>query len=225
VGDAVGGILAEAVGVAISPVPIIAVVLLLSATKGRGKAFGFLVGWLVGLAVVGTVVLLLADPAGASTDDGPATWVSWIVLGLGVLLIFFAVRQFRGRPRDGVEPPMPKWMAAIDGFSVGKSFGFGFVLSALNPKNLTLTLAAAVTIATAGLSTTDSFLTLGVFVIIGTIGVAVPIGIYLLAGHKASEMLSELRHWLAIHNAAIMSVLFVVIGAKLIGDGVGQLFG
>jgi threonine/homoserine/homoserine lactone efflux protein len=151
--------------------------------------------------------------------------VSWIVLGLGVLLIFFAVRQFRGRPRDGVEPPMPKWMAAIDGFSVGKSFGFGFVLSALNPKNLTLTLAAAATIATAGLSTTDSFLTLGVFVIIGTIGVAVPIGIYLLAGHKASEMLSELRHWLAIHNAAIMSVLFVVIGAKLIGDGVGQLFG
>lgn len=224
-GAAIGSILPEAIGVAISPIPIIAVVLLLSTAKGKANAFGFLIGWLVGLGLVGTLVLLFADPAGASTDDGPAAWVGWLLLALGVLLLFLALKQFRGRPRDGVEPPMPKWMAAIDKFSFGKATGIGFVLSAVNPKNLALTLAAAASIAAAGLSTSSSFVVLGVFVLVGTVGLAIPIGIYLLAGRKSAEILDDLHHWLALHNAAIMSVLFVIIGAKLIGDGLGKILG
>ncbi len=221
----IGGVLPLAIAVAISPVPIIAIVLLLSSEKGKGNAFGFLVGWLVGLSVAGAVVLLVADPAGASTDDGPAAWVGWLVLLLGVLLLVLGVKRFINRPHDGQEPPMPKWMAAIDEFSFGKSFGVGFVLSAVNPKNLTLTVAAAATIAAAGLTTSDSFGALGIFGIIGTIGLAIPMGIYLLTGARADELLSRLRHSLAMHNAVIMAVLFVIIGAKLIGDGVANLFG
>jgi hypothetical protein len=114
---------------------------------------------------------------------------------------------------------MPKWMAAIDGFSAGRSTLIGFALAALNPKNLTLTLAASAAIAAAGLSGSESYVVLAVFVVIGTLGLAIPIGIAVFGGDKASETLSELHHWLAIHNAAIMSVLFVVIGSKLVGDG------
>ncbi len=220
-GSAIGQILPTAIGVAISPVPIIAVVLLLASPKGKGKALGFLLGWLVGLGVVGVVVLLVADPAGASTDTGPATWVGWLLVILGALAFLLGIRQFRGRPRGDEEPPMPKWMAAIDEFTAGRSTAIGFVLAALNPKNLTLTLAAAATIASAGLTTTDSYIVLAVFVVIGTIGLAIPIGIYFLGGDKAAATLEELHHWLAVHNAAIMSVLFVVIGAKLLGNGLG----
>jgi hypothetical protein len=114
---------------------------------------------------------------------------------------------------------MPKWMGAIDRFKLGQSLGIGFVLAALNPKNLTLTLAAAATIAGAGLAGSDPYIVLAVFVIIGTLGLAIPIGIYFLGGDKAAETLADLRHWLAVNNAAIMSVLFVVIGAKLVGSG------
>lgn len=224
-GAAIGAILPLAIGVAISPIPIIAVVLLLSTPRGKGNAIGLLVGWLVGLSVVGTAVLLLADSADASTDDGAAGWVGWLILGLGALLIILGIKRFAGRPRDGKEPPLPKWMAAIDQFSFGKSIGFGFVLSAVNPKNLTLTLAAAASIAALGLSTSNAFAVLAVFVVIGSIGLAIPVGIYLLAGQKATDMLNDLRHWLAMHNAAIMSVLFVIIGAKLLGDGIAKLFG
>jgi hypothetical protein len=218
-GSAIGAILPEAVGVAISPIPIIAIVLLLSSPRGKPKAFGFLIGWLVGLGVVGTIVLLAADPAGASTDEGPADWVGWLILALGALAVLLGVKQWRGRPRGDEEPPMPKWMAAIDGFSTGRSLAIGFVLAALNPKNLTLTLAASAAIAAAGLSGSDSFVVLAVFVVIGTLGLAIPMGIAVFGGDNASETLSELHHWLAIHNAAIMSVLFVVIGAKLVGNG------
>lgn len=224
-GSVIGDILPEAIAVAISPIPIIAVVLLLSTTKGKGKAFGFLIGWLVGLGIVGTVVLLVADPAGASTDDGPAPWVGWLILALGVVLILLGIKGFLGRPKDGVEPPMPKWMAAIDQFGFGKCLGIGFILAAVNPKNLALTVAAAAAIGAAGLSTGSSFAVLGVFVVLGTIGIALPIAIYLLAGTNAVNILNDLRHWMAIHNPAIMSVLFVLIGAKLIGDGASKILG
>lgn len=218
-GQAIGDILPEAIGVAISPIPIIAVVLLLSTPKGKGNALAFLAGWLVGLAVVGTFVLLVADPAGAAGDSGPATWVGWLLLALGVLAVLLGIAQFRKRPRAGEDPPMPKWMGAVDKFTAGRSGAIGLALAAINPKNLTLTLAAATAIAGAGLETGESFLALGVFVIVGTIGLAIPILIYFLGGDRSTEMLEDLREWLATHNAAIMAVLFVVIGAKLVGSG------
>ncbi|HEY7704052.1 MAG TPA: GAP family protein [Acidimicrobiia bacterium] len=218
-GAVIGEILGEAVGVAISPLPIIAIVLLLSSSKGRSNAFAFLLGWLAGLAVVGTLVLLLADPAGASTDSGPAKWVGWLVLALGALCVLLGIRQFRGRPRGGEEAPLPKWMTVIDQFTPGRSLAIGFALAAINPKNTTLTLAASAAIAGAGLDTAASFVVLAVFVLIGTLGLFIPFAIYLLGGDKAADTLQGLRHWLAINNAAIMAVLFVVIGAKLIGSG------
>jgi len=223
VGSTIGAILGEAVGVAVSPVPIIAVVLLLSTPKGKTNALSFLAGWLVGLGVVGAVVLALADPTHASSDAGPAAWVGWMFLLLGVLLVLIGVRAFRHRPKGGVEPPLPKWMAAIDGFSPGRSLLVGFALAALNPKNLTLTLAASTTIASAGLATSQSYIVLAVFVVIGTLGLAFPVGIYFLGGDKAAETLGELRHWLAMNNSAIMSVLCLVIGVKLIGNGMQTL--
>ena len=105
------------------------------------------------------------------------------------------------------EPPMPKWMSAIDQFTAARSLGLGFLLAALNPKNLTLTLAAAASIAAAGLSSSDSYIVLAVFVVIGTIGLAIPIGVYFLGGDTAAETLAGLRHWLALNNATIMAVL------------------
>src|SRR3954451_21998008 len=77
-GQAVGQVLSFGAGVALSPVPIIAVVLMLATPRGRVNGPAFLGGWLVGLAVVGTVVLLAASGGGASSAGEPATWVSWL---------------------------------------------------------------------------------------------------------------------------------------------------
>ena len=88
-----------AVGVAISPIPIIAVVLMLSTPKGKGNGLSFLLGWLLGLGLVG-VIVLLADPRrGASEDGGPATWVGWLVLILGLIAVLIGIRSWRNRPR------------------------------------------------------------------------------------------------------------------------------
>jgi len=49
-GEAIGQVVSLGVGVAISPVPIIAVVLMLGTPRGRVNGPAFIAGWLAGLA-------------------------------------------------------------------------------------------------------------------------------------------------------------------------------
>jgi len=52
-GKAIGGSLPLAVGIALSPIPIIAVVLMLTSRRARVNGPVFVLGWLAGLAIVG----------------------------------------------------------------------------------------------------------------------------------------------------------------------------
>jgi threonine/homoserine/homoserine lactone efflux protein len=221
--EAIGQVLPTAVGVAISPMPIVAAVLMLVSARARTNGPAFILGWIVGLAAVGTIMLLIADPAGASEDDGPATWVSWLKILLGALLLLVALRQWRGRPRGEEEPPAPKWMGAIAEFTPVKAAAAGVVLSTLNPKNLLLAIAAAAAIAATGIPGGEQAVAYAIFTVIGTIGVAVPVVIYFSLGDRAPRLLGSLRAWMEHSNAVIMAVLLLVIGIKLIGDGIAGL--
>jgi threonine/homoserine/homoserine lactone efflux protein len=221
--DAVGQVLSLGVGVALSPIPIIAVVLMLGTPRGRVNGPAFVLGWILGLGLVGAIVLVAAGGADASGDDEPATWVSVLQLVLGVLLALVAARQWRGRPRAGEEAGLPKWMRTIDTFTPARSAGIAVALSAINPKNLLLTVGAAAAIAQTGADTGTQAIALAVFVLVGTLGPGAPVALYFALGDRARGMLEDLRGWMGAHNAAIMAVLCLVIGAKLIGDGVSGL--
>jgi threonine/homoserine/homoserine lactone efflux protein len=221
--DAIGQVLSLGVGVALSPVPIIAVVLMLGTARARSNGPAFVLGWVIGLAVVGTIVLLAASGADASEGGEPATWVGVLELVLGCLLALVAVRQWRGRPRKGDEAALPKWMQTIDTFSPGKALAMGALLSGVNPKNLLLTLGAASAIAQTGIDTGQQAVALAVFVAIGTLGPGLPVAIYFALGARAKHVLDDLKLWMAAHNSAIMAVLCLVIGAKLIGDAITGL--
>jgi threonine/homoserine/homoserine lactone efflux protein len=223
VGDAIGQVLSLGVAVALSPVPIIAVVLMLGTPRASANGAAFVLGWVVGLAVVGTFVLVAASGADASEDGEPATWVGVLKLVLGALLVLVALRQWRGRPREGDEAELPKWMQTIDTFSPGKALAMGILFSGVNPKNLILTVAAASAIAQTGIDTGEQAVALAVFVVIGTLGPGLPVAMYFALGARARHVLDELKAWMAGHNAAIMAVLCLVIGAKLIGDGISGL--
>src|ERR1700733_4740377 len=123
-GQAIGGILPLAIGVALSPIPIIAVVLMLATPRGKICGPAFVGGWLIGLAVVGTIVLLVAGGAGATSSDGePETWVSVLKLLLGLLLLPVGYKQWHGRPQGETEVALPKWMEQIDTFTPIKAAG------------------------------------------------------------------------------------------------------
>jgi hypothetical protein len=118
---------------------------------------------------------------------------------------------------------MPKWMATIDTFTPGKSFGLGALLAGVNPKNLALTLAASVSIGQANLTGAEPWFTLLVFVVIASATVAGPVLYFLMAGASAERTLTSGKVWLIANNATVMAVLFVVFGAVLVGQGFGGL--
>jgi len=222
-GQVLGEILPLAIGVAISVVPIIAVILMLMTPEARSNGLAFLAGWLLGLVVVGGVVLAVASGADVATEDGPSTAVEVAKLVFGILFLLLALKQWRSRPAPGAEPSLPKWMNRIDRVTPGRAVGLGAALSGVNPKNLLLTASASAIVAQAGLSTGQEVGSLAIFVLLGSLGVLAPVGAYFALGSRAAGVLGDWRVWLAANNAAIMFVLFLVFGASLIGKGIGGL--
>jgi len=64
-GKAIGASLPLAVGITLSPVPIIAVVLMLTSRRAKVNGPAFVLGWLIGLGIVGAIVLAVAGAGNA----------------------------------------------------------------------------------------------------------------------------------------------------------------
>jgi threonine/homoserine/homoserine lactone efflux protein len=215
-GDAIGETLGFAVGIAVSPIPIAAVILMLFSGRARSNSVSFMIAWIVGIAVVTGVVV--AIPGLEADDSAPSTTTGWVKLVLGVLLLAVGVRQWGSRPGPDDEPAMPGWMARIDELRPGAAFGLGFLLSALNPKNLLLAAAAGVALGSLPLSTGETVGAVVVFTVIAALSVAVPVVAYLIAGARLDPTLDRTKAWLIANNTAVMAVLLLVFGVSLLGD-------
>jgi len=222
-GQGIGEVLTFAIGAAISPVPIIAVILMLFSQRAKVNGLIFLAGWVLALAVVSSVAYVVSDQSNAATSSTASDTISWGKIVFGVLFLLLAARNWRNRPEPGTEPEMPKWMAGIDALTPGKAFGLGVLLAGPNPKNLLLSIGAGAGLAQLGLSTTDAVVALIVFVVVGSLTIAGPVVYYLVGGDHAKVQLDSMKGWLAVHNAAVMTVLFLVFGVDLIAKGLTPL--
>ncbi len=221
--EVLGDTLTLALGVAISPVPVIATILmLLSPAAGRTGA-SFLAGWLVGITAAISIVTALGAliPAGSGDAGGrPVVGAIQALLGLG--LVALAVRQWRGRPGPGDEPELPGWMTGITGVSPGKAFGLGALLAAANPKNLLLAVAAGVAFSQAALPTGSLVVSVAIWVLIAASTVLIPVVAALSMPERVAGPLDRLKTWLTANNAAVMCVLLLVIGVNLVGKALAQ---
>jgi hypothetical protein len=218
----IGDVLPLAVGIAISPIPIIAAILMLLSPKAKGASVGFLIGWIVGIVVALGVFIALASviPQADADQSQPIAGVVKIVLG--ALMLLLALKQWQGRPGPGVEAALPKWMVAIDQITAVKGIGLGFLLAAVNPKNLLLGASAGVIIGSAGLAIGSTVVVAAIFTLIAAVSVAVPVIGYLLAAKAMAGPLESLRGWLVHNNAVVMSILLLVIGVTVVGKGIAS---
>lgn len=86
-GQVLGDVLGLAAAVAVSPLPIIAMILVLATPRGRLNGILFTVGWILGLSVLGAAVLAIVGPRGSSSSSSTSSQpgVLFFVMGLKLL--------------------------------------------------------------------------------------------------------------------------------------------
>lgn len=218
----IGTLLPAAIGVALSPVPIIAIILVLGTPRARSAGLAFSLGWTTGLTVVVAIVTALVG-AGDGDDAAPSTFVSWLRIAIGVLFLALAVEQWRGRPARGVRSEPPRWMATIGQMPANRALLLGAALAGANPKNLALAVSAAASIGDGGLSAGGEVVAAVVFVLLGSVTVAGPTIWYLIAPTRAARPLDSIKDFMTEHNAVIMMTVLLLLGVNVLGNGIGGL--
>jgi hypothetical protein len=218
--DVLVTVLPLALVVGLSPLPIVPVVLLLMAPRARTTGPAFLLAWLVVLTALAVAALLLAgvrEPGGEAEET-----VSWIELVLGVLLLAGGVVKWLRRPRAGTSKAAPGWMASLDAAGPRQAAGLGALL-AVNPKNILMALAAGTEVALLAQGAGQAAAAVGLFVVVGSLGVGTPVVVRLLLGQRADPALASARGWLERHGSTVSVVVLVVLGALLVVSAVPGL--
>ncbi len=217
--QAVGEAALFGIGVALSPLAVIAVVLMLAERGGRTGAVLFALVWAGALAAVATAALLLADGAGADDGGDPADWVVGLQILLGLALLVVAGRQWRGRGEAVTEDELPGWMQKVDGLSTGGAAAMA-ALIAVKPKNLLLSIGVAVAIAELGAEPGAQAAGVAAFVLVGTLAPGIPLAISLLMGERGPAALGSVRSWMVRESTTIVVLLCLVFAGKLLSDAV-----
>jgi threonine/homoserine/homoserine lactone efflux protein len=221
-----GEVLPYALGVALSPIPVIATILLLMSPRPRQLGVGFMGGWLVGVLVPVVVFTLLSEVLPDRDQDATDQPIRGVIqLVLGSALIALAVRRWRSRPKAGEEPRLPKWMSSIDSMTLTGAVRLAVLLAAVNPKNLLMLAAAGSAIGYSLDGPGEIAGTIAAVTIIATVTIGVPVVAYLIAPEKAAAALDGLRTWLTVNSAVIMSVLMLVLGVQVLGKSFSSFGG
>jgi hypothetical protein len=221
-----GVLLPISIAVALSSVPIMAMVVLLLAPRGQAPAIAYLIGYATGLAVV--TVSFTAGLRVIPRGDAPLpqVWVGVGEIGLGVVAIVLSVWSFRrerGRRRDeGAVPALPGWLQRLGRAGRGTALLVGLALN-VRPKALVLATAAALAMNADELTPLTWAIDTAIYLAVGLSTAAAPVIIVWRSGERARPVLERGREWLARNSYVVTSVVVLMVGAVLIGDGLSRL--
>lgn len=218
--QAFGQMLPFALVIALSPIPMVAVIAMLFSQRAVANGVAFLFGWVLGVAGGLCLFAALASTQDLGSNATPSNTATAVRLALGVLLLAGAAKSWRARPRPGDEVPMPRWMSKVDALHPAGALVLAVFLGGVNPKNLLMNIAAAAVLAAASLSGKGNAVVVALYTVVASCTVALAVLYRVVARARAEATLERMRGWLAINSATIMSVLFLVLGVKLIGDGI-----
>jgi threonine/homoserine/homoserine lactone efflux protein len=214
--DAFGTVALLGLGIALSPVPILATILLLSTYEARSNGLGYAAGFLIGLTVLAIVVAWFTRVFGSSPHSMPSHGVVVGTLVMGLALIGFSSWQLTHRHTSVEAPPVPRWLRIVDRFRTPQSAGLGFFNSALNAKNFALLLVAASAVGQNRLELAQSSLAMVLLLLFAMLGILVPLTIYLAGGNRSTTLLERWKTWLIRNNGTVMAVLFLFFGVVLV---------
>ena len=191
-GAAIGDVLGLAAGVAVSPLPIVAIVLLLATpAAGPTAPCSPSAGW--------SACPSWARSSAPGRPDRPRTTGSPPPGPAGSSSSWACCcccwrRGRAGPPGRGPSRRCPSGWPVSTGCDPARRWAWGAAVGG-QPQERGLTIAAAASIAGAGLAGGQQAVALAVFVLIGSLGVLAPLVLYLVAGERAARTLDSWKTW------------------------------
>ena len=187
--------------------------------SGRRRAIAFVAGWLLAIAVIGAIaVFVLHGQDFSSHKTTPSRTASAVEIVLGWVVLIASARAFRRRSRRTAGVETPKWVASLD-----RTNWLLAVLVGSFMLTYSLTVAAAIEILKAHVSTADAVVAFIVFALASITTISAPIVLALAAPERSAERLAAWRRWLLSNSRTIGLVALMVIGVILIGRGIHDL--
>jgi len=207
-----------ALGIAMSPGPVLAIIVLLMTPQAKTSAPSFLIGWLLGILGVGTFIILLPGVIASHGGISDTAGIVKIILGIVLLILIFPI--WKNRPKTGELMKVPKVFQGIDNFGMTKSFIVGFLSSGLSIKNVALSASGAAHIdATALIDYYETFIGLFLFSLAASFTLILPIIVYFIAPKEMERIGLELKTWLIKYYTIIIVTMLLVFGLLLIYIG------
>jgi hypothetical protein len=220
-----GQLLPLALTIALSPLPLAALLLLLLAPGGFRTAAGFSIGWFVGVAFAATGLALLSSLLPHDRSDGSRALQVALPLLLGLVLIVLGAVQWHDRPGRNADVPLPRWLNALDRLTPTRATIIGVGYAAFRPKNLVMAAAAGVVILGAHSDPTAIVLSVAVFTALASVTMLAPVLAYALGGPGVRRQLARLREWLVRNMSMITVFTVLLLGVFLVLVGLSTLIG
>jgi threonine/homoserine/homoserine lactone efflux protein len=197
--------------VAMSPLPVLAEVLSMTASGRVRPAVALAVGYASALAVIAVAAVILGSQVSSGSTASKTTAIVDLVAGL--LLLLGALRTWR-RAHNDPDAGLPKWISRVGSMSTL----FAFALGAFLPPYV-VAVAAGNEIVRAGLSGGMAWSQAAVFVAFACIGVVTPIVIVVASPSGAEARLAIWKAWLERHWQTVVAVILLVAGVYLVIKG------
>jgi Sap, sulfolipid-1-addressing protein len=219
--EALAELLPLAVVIAVSPIPVLAVILMLLTERSTVNSAALLAGWALALAVIAGCVAALGLGSSESGED-PGTGLIVAQFALAALLLAGAVRRWRMHSR-GRGSRASRWLDRLGSVGPAGALALGFGLIALNPKDGLLTVAAGARLAEGDPGAGAAAGALAVFVATSSGTIAAPIAAELALGDRAEPILKRSRAWLERNGNAAVAAVLLVLGVLVAGDAASNL--
>ena len=202
-----------------SPGSVVTMIVLLSMSSPLKRAFAFICGWVLAIAVLALLMIFVLhgqDFSSKHTTPSRAASIAEIVIG--VLLAVGSARLYR-RPKTARGPEStPKWLDKIERVNWSLCIVAGAVML-----SYALSLAAIAEILKANVDTAAAALAAIVFAVTSIVTIGAPVVVVIVKPERSNEVLASWRAWLVGNSRSIALIALMVIGALLVVRGIYDL--
>jgi threonine/homoserine/homoserine lactone efflux protein len=210
---------------AASPLALAAALVVLRSGRGRLNGTAFAVGFVAGQALVVFAAYAIGSASVEERSKGHTTLSGLIELGIGVVLLVVAARlRARPLPRPRASGPRGQAiLARLQRLGPFQALGAGALIGIGGPKRLVISVLAAATISVSTLGTDGEVALAVVYILIATVLVWLPVGLYVIAGKRAEQWIVDLREWLNRYQPRATLAALVGFGLFFVVDAVIRL--